>query len=201
MNIVLIHAHDLGRFCEPYGHAIPAPNLMRLAEQGVVFRHCHSASPTCAPSRGAMWTGQHPHVNGMIGLPSPRLGFTLNDYGHHMAAYLGEQGYETAIAGAQHEARAPFAPVKEHLPFEHFLNYHDNPDDPSFRWEFDPGTTVPTACEFLAREHDRPFFLTVGFLDPHRDNRDDPRIFIESFPTTEPADIDQRARYCPPWHT
>ena len=47
--------------------------------------------------------------------------------------------------------------------------------------------------------HDRPFFLSVGFLDPHRDNRDDSRIFIESQPMVEPADIDQRARYCQPW--
>lgn len=69
LNIVYIHAHDLGRYYEPMGYDIPAPNLMRLAQQGVLFRQCHASAPSCAPSRAALVTGQHPHCCGTLGLP------------------------------------------------------------------------------------------------------------------------------------
>jgi len=37
-NILDLYVHDLGRYCQPYGHAIPMPNMQRLAEQGILFR-------------------------------------------------------------------------------------------------------------------------------------------------------------------
>ena len=52
-NILYIHSHDTGRYIQPYGHAVPAPNLQRLAESGVLFRRAFSAAPTCSPSRAA----------------------------------------------------------------------------------------------------------------------------------------------------
>lgn len=194
-NIVYIHAHDMGRFCEPMGYNIPAPNLMRLARSGVLFRHCHASSPTCAPSRGALVTGQYPHSNGMMGLPSPHLRYALDDYNHHIAAYLGKQGYVTALSGVQHVARPAEGSFKDVLPYDHFLNH----DTQHPQQEFDPGQTTSRAIDFMMEERDEPFFLSVGYLDPHRDNRDDKRIFIESFPMEEPTDIDERARYCQPW--
>lgn len=193
-NIVYIHAHDLGRFCQPMGYDIPAPNLMRLAREGVLFRQCHSAAPTCAPSRAALLTGQYPHRCGMLGLPMPKLGYRLNDYSRHLAGFLKQHGYETALSGAQHEAREPQAPTRESLPYDRFLNHV-----PTAQQEFTPGLTAPAAVDFLMGQHDRPFFLSVGFLDPHRDNRDDSRIFIESQPMSEPENIDEDARYCQPW--
>ena len=33
-NILYIHSHDTGRYIQPYGHAVPTPNLQRLAEEG-----------------------------------------------------------------------------------------------------------------------------------------------------------------------
>ena len=36
-NIVYLHSHDTGRYLQPYGHAVPAPNLQKLAEEGVLF--------------------------------------------------------------------------------------------------------------------------------------------------------------------
>jgi arylsulfatase A-like enzyme len=46
-NILYIHSHDSGRYLEPYGHAVPTPNLKRLAAEGVLFRRAFSAAPTC----------------------------------------------------------------------------------------------------------------------------------------------------------
>jgi arylsulfatase A-like enzyme len=167
---------------------------MRLAQEGVLFRQCHAAAPSCAPSRASLVTGQHPHCCGMLGLPSPQLGYRLIDYSHHIAAFLKKHGYKTALAGVQHVARAPWAPKEAFLPYDRFLNH-----EPDEQQEFDRAFTVPAAVDFLNQKHEQPFFLSVGFLDPHRNNRGDNRTFIESRPRKEPADIDERARYCQPW--
>ena len=34
-NILYIHSHDTGRYIQPYGYAVPTPNLQKLAEQGI----------------------------------------------------------------------------------------------------------------------------------------------------------------------
>ncbi|TMC19313.1 MAG: sulfatase, partial [Chloroflexi bacterium] len=48
-NILYVHSHDTGRYVQPFGHAIPTPNIQRLAEQGVLFRKAFCAAPTCSP--------------------------------------------------------------------------------------------------------------------------------------------------------
>ncbi len=193
LNIIYIHAHDLGRFCEPMGYDIPAPNLMRFAKEGVLFRQCYASAPTCAPSRAALLTGQYPHCCGMLGLPSEPLGYSMNDYSRHISAFLKQQGYSTALVGAQHVAREPWAPPEDVLAYDHFLNAETRDGS------LDKPGLAASAAEFLEQEHEEPFFLSVGFFDPHRNNDGDRRTFIESRPIDEPADIDERARYCQPW--
>ena len=46
-NVLYLHSHDTGRHVQPYGHAVPTPNLQRLAEEGVLFRQAHNAAPRC----------------------------------------------------------------------------------------------------------------------------------------------------------
>lgn len=41
-NILYLHSHDTGRYVEPYGHAVPTPNLQRLAEEGEVTEEVFS---------------------------------------------------------------------------------------------------------------------------------------------------------------
>ena len=82
-NIVYLNSHDTGRLVEPYGFPAPAPNLCRLAEEGVVFREAFCAAPTCSASRAALVTGEHPHQNGLIGLV--HRGFRLRHLDHHLA--------------------------------------------------------------------------------------------------------------------
>jgi N-sulfoglucosamine sulfohydrolase len=101
-NILYIHSHDTGRYLQPYGCAVPAPNLQRLAGQGVLFRNAFSCAPTCSPSRAGLLTGQWPHQNGMIGLA--HRGFSLNDYKKHIVHTLRAAGYRSVLAGIQHVA-------------------------------------------------------------------------------------------------
>jgi arylsulfatase A-like enzyme len=44
-NILYIHSHDTGRYIQPYGHAIPTPNLQWLADQGIMFRNASVPRP------------------------------------------------------------------------------------------------------------------------------------------------------------
>lgn len=159
MNIIYFHTHDLGRFCEPYGYNIPSPNLARFAREGVLFRNAFSAAPTCSPSRAALLTGQYPHECGMFGLTNG--GWVLNDYSRHLAAFLGRNGFETAIAGCQHEVM--FNPQGyQTLPYEHKLNLDPNTA------HGDRLTTTTEAIRFLSQPRRRPFFLSVGHGYTHR---------------------------------
>ena len=99
-NILYLHCHDAGRYIEPYGHRVPAPNLQRLAEQGVMFRNAFAAAPTCSPSRAALLTGQSPHNAGMLGLA--HYGWRLDDYRQHLIHTLHQAGYTSLLCGVQH---------------------------------------------------------------------------------------------------
>lgn len=150
MNILYIHSHDTGRYIQPYGHAVPTPHLQRLAEEGVLFRQAFCAGPTCSPSRAALLTGQYPHACGMTGLA--HRGFALTDPSHHLAAFLARAGFETALAGVQHEvAHSP-----EGIRGLGYTRYLGRPDPEK------------AAAEYLDSRPAGPFFLAVGFGNTHR---------------------------------
>ena len=85
-NVLYIHSHDTGRYVQPYGHAIPTPNIQWLADQGIMFRNAFCAAPSCSGSRAALLTGEYCHTNGMMGLA--HRGFSLNDYDHQLVRLL-----------------------------------------------------------------------------------------------------------------
>lgn len=146
-NILYIHSHDTGRCIQPYGYAAPTPNLMRLAEEGVLFRNAFSGAPTCSPSRAALLTGQCAHSSGMLGLA--HRGFALSDYGRHLVSTLKAKGYLTALAGVQHEARS-----WEQIGYDRYLAA--------------PSEAHAAAASFLRNPPAEPFFLAVGFHETHR---------------------------------
>ena len=162
-NILYLHCHDAGRYVQPYGYAIPTPRIQALAEEGVLFRQAFSAAPTCSPSRASLVTGQWAHCNGMLGLA--HRGFTLSDYGRHINHTLRATGYETALSGFQHVAREPFADLKD-VGYDEFLT-----DEGSFE------AVTEGAVRFLDRSRDKPFFLSAGYIAPHRVGDDFPALF------------------------
>ncbi|HZG85412.1 sulfatase [Paenibacillus sp.] len=163
MNIVYIHSHDTGRYIQPYGHAVPTPNLMKLAEGSVVFRHAYCMGPTCSPSRAALLTGMAPHSSGMAGLA--HLGFQLNDYQQHLVQFLNRSGYETALAGIQHEA-----PDIEMIGYQRILG---NPEVDMADFEFDSITydvnNAKAAAAYIQERKgaSEPFFLSFGMFNTH----------------------------------
>jgi len=159
-NIIYIHSHDTGRYIQPYGYAVDTPHLQRLAEQGVLFRQAFCAAPTCSPSRAALLTGQSPHSVGMLGLA--HRGHRLNDYHDHIIHTLHRAGYTSALAGTQHIAHPP-----AHEKGVGVIGY-----ERLLKPEHE-GDVVDEAVKFIHESHDKPFFLTVGFVMTHRAGRDD----------------------------
>ena len=153
-NILYIHSHDTGRYLQPYGHAVPTPNLQRLAERGALFRRAYCAAPTCSPSRAALLTGQSPHSAGMLGLAN--RGFVLRDFGQHIIHRLKAAGYTTALAGIQHLTSAQYHRGAEAVGYDHILTE-------------DWSRAHIAAADFIRSQPDQPFWLTVGFFETHRE--------------------------------
>lgn len=153
-NIVYIHSHDTGRYIQPYGYAVPTPNIQKLADQGVLFRQCFTTHPTSSASRGSLLTGMYPHSNGLIGLA--HRGFKLNDINRHLIHTLHRYGYTSALAGVQHivdhEGEEPWKKIgyKEGI---------------GGTWDFNEMNRV---VNWLENAPENPFFLSVGFGETHR---------------------------------
>ena len=153
-NILYIHSHDTGRYISPYGHAVPTPNLQRLARQGALFRRAYCAAPTCSPSRAALLTGQSPHSAGMLGLAN--RGFQLGDFRQHIIHTLQGAGYTTALAGIQHVNPAARPKAAAEVGYDQVLT--------------DKHAEAHTAAvDFLRGAPETPFWLSVGFFETHRE--------------------------------
>jgi len=151
-NILYVHSHDTGRWVRPYGHSVRTPNIQRLAEEGVLFRKAFCAAPTCSGSRACLLTGQYAHSNGMVGLA--HRGFSLNDYRQHIVHTLHEHGYWSALIGEQHISKKPGV-----IGYDEVYKIPTNHTD----------DVVPVTLDLLERVSDRPFFLSVGFFETHRE--------------------------------
>ncbi|MDG4789139.1 sulfatase-like hydrolase/transferase [Micromonospora sp. WMMD1102] len=97
--------------------------------------------------------------NGVLGLTHARFGWDLLPGERHLARLLKEQGYATSLVGVQHESRVlPDEAVAGRLGFDDVRT--------GGRGE----VVADRAIDRLARfaEVDRPFYLQVGFREPHR---------------------------------
>lgn len=163
LNILYLHSHDTGRYIQPYGYRVETPRLQRLAAEGVLFRRAYCGNPTCSPSRAVLLTGMYAHANGMLGLA--HRGFAMNDYDQHLVRLLKKSGYETALAGIQHEAhRTGETPAWQVIGYDECLS--------------DATEAHTAAADFLlargkdgraAEANAAPFFLSVGFFETHRE--------------------------------
>lgn len=154
-NILYVHSHDTGRYVQPYGFAVPTPNIQKLAEQGILFRQAFCAGPTCSPSRAALLTGAYPHCVGMMGLAHKN--WSLNDYGQHVLHTLRAAGYSSTLIGFEHVIDWPKA---DRIGYDEVVQ-------PIAEAHAD--VIVPKACDFLGKvDRNKPFFLSVGMIETHR---------------------------------
>ncbi|SUZ32010.1 Arylsulfatase [Roseibaca ekhonensis] len=156
MNILLMIADDLGRMAGCYGEtAIRTPNIDALAARGTRFDMAFTSTASCSASRSVIYTGLHTHETGQYGLH--------HDHHHFMTfadvptapRLLAEAGYHTGIIGKVHVGPS------EVYPWQH----REESGTRDVGWVADRARAY-----FGDRAADRdPFFLTIGFVDPHRD--------------------------------
>lgn len=161
------------------------PNFDRFASRGVHVPDAFTCQPVCAPARSALQTGRYPTTTGVYrnAIALPRDERTL---AHHFAA----AGYDTAYVGKWHLAGYNTDPVppESRGGYQHWVAA-DVPELMSDAYDarlFDAHGTelrlpgyradayVDAAIDYLARPHDRPFFLFCSITEPHHQNsRDD----------------------------
>lgn len=125
-----------------YGNdAIRTPNIDRLAGSGLLVRRAFLTTSQCSPSRISMLTGKYPHSTGAEDLHMP-----LPEGAVILPALLQRRGYFTGSMKKQH--------------------YGGEVAERQFQWYGE--RTAADFPAFLDATGDRPFFLWVGFTDPHR---------------------------------
>lgn len=156
MNILLMIADDLGRMAGCYGEpAIRTPNIDRLAAQGTRFDMAFTSTASCSASRSVIFTGLHTHETGQYGLHHDHHHFTTFTDVPTAPALFNAGGWHTGIIGKVHVGPAGVYPWTSR-------------EESGTR---DLGWVAGRARAYFAdRKADtRPFFLTIGFVDPHRD--------------------------------
>jgi len=111
-NIIYILVDDLGygdvnfglseisEFSNPYVHT---PNLAKLAQESLVFRHHYSASPVCSPSRAGLLTGRTPTRHNInLYIRDHRDDNKIFLSGKAIAEVMQRAGYQTATFGKWH---------------------------------------------------------------------------------------------------
>lgn len=156
-NVLLLIADDLGKQLSTYGaKTIQTPNIDQLASQGTRFDYAFASTASCSGSRSVIYTGLHTHQNGQYGLASHRHHFVTFDHVETAPQLLRQTGYRTGILGKIHVGPDAVYPWEER-------------QESTTR---DVAVIADQATAFFQKSQadTRPFFLTVGFHDPHRDN-------------------------------
>jgi N-sulfoglucosamine sulfohydrolase len=132
--------------------AIDTPNIDRLAREGLRFTRGFAPSPSCSPSRSAILTGESPHETGTSRFRSP-----MPPAQKTILEYLKSANYYTGAFKKVHQGAEFWS-----------------------RWDF-KGLHKPIRTFFEARPKDRPFYLHIGYHDPHR-----PYLPGERYPEKNP---------------
>jgi N-sulfoglucosamine sulfohydrolase len=156
-NILLLIADDHSPIAGCYGNSkIRTPNLDRLAASGTRFTHAYCTTPSCSASRSAILTGLHNHANGQFGHAHLPHNFHTHPDVQSIPRLLRAQGFATGVIGKLHVI------PPEVYPFE-YVSPGGEAGGARDVWGM-----AEKAREFLAGNKDRPFYLHVGYADPHR---------------------------------
>ncbi|MBI5865912.1 MAG: sulfatase-like hydrolase/transferase [Planctomycetes bacterium] len=177
-NIIFILTDDQAcRAISTEGNkVVQTPNLQRLADEGTYFSRAYVPLPQCAPSRGAMMTGRYPHERG----PISNVDGGLKPDSLTLGSLLKQAGYRCGMIGKWHLGDPRGG---SHFGFDDFWAYAElkaTPRDEKYtrpvfvangveqrheRWLGDVATDY--ALEFISQDDSRPFFLWLGFHEPH----------------------------------
>jgi arylsulfatase A-like enzyme len=201
-NILFIMSDDhAANAIGAYGSVINrTPNIDRIANEGMRLDHCYVTNSICTPSRAAILTGTHNHINRVT-----TLNASIDNRMPNVAKHLQQGGYETAIVGKWHlgEGRA-------HCPtgfdFWSVLPGQGNYHEPTFHEMgevimeegYVTDVTTDKSLQWLdQRDHEKPFFLMCHHKAPHRpwDPKEEHRkLYTEEFEIPDSFDDDYANR-------
>ena len=193
-NLLIVMADQLAaQFLPCYGHPlVHAPNLQKLADEGVVFDAAYTNSPLCAPSRFVMMSGRLP---AQIGAWDNAVEFQseIPTFAHYLAA----EGYHCCLSGKMHFVGADqlhgYAQRLTTDVYPADFTWHPEWDSPGKRLDWYHNMEVVTKAGeclssmyldyddetvFQARRYlferarnagddAQPFMLTVSMIQPH----------------------------------
>ena len=188
-NVLLLIVDDLNTWLledrARYAGKVVAPNIQRLAEQGVLFHNAYTASPVCSPSRTAFLSGVAPWKSGvsrngvrvgdsdvLLGVPS--LFKTFHDRGYWIAKFgKVSHGYDTGVsydASMNHKRTppppgAPLNGIARNASGK--ITERDWGATHLDEREMSDTRLADAAIAALERKHDRPFFISCGLFHPH----------------------------------
>jgi N-sulfoglucosamine sulfohydrolase len=155
-NVLLIISDDQGLDLGVYGNTVVrTPNIDELAARGTLFTRAFATVSSCSPSRSVLLTGLYSHSNGMYGLAHDIHNQHLLPWVQTLPHVLKASGYRTGLVGKKH-----LLPDKS-FPFDAELA----PERPGNR---DVAFMAAEAARFMSADSEKPFFLVVGYSDPHR---------------------------------
>ena len=172
------------------------PNIDKLASRGTLFTNAHCQAPICGPSRASLLSGRYPHETGVYNQPKGGNALSNDSilfHGQLLPQYFAHNGYSTygvgkITHGYEQEAVFQFAgsrgnsgpkPEGPKAPNDVRFHYRPNYDLPYTGTQTDWGAfpdrndqmpdhqTASWIIPHLEKEHDKPFFMAVGFHRPH----------------------------------
>ena len=184
VNILMISVDDLNDFIGAMGNpdAI-TPNLDRLAKRGVIFTNAHCQAPLCGPSRASILTGLRPSSTGIYGMITDnniKMASPLTLKSKNLPQYFKDSGYKILGVGKVFHQHFPDSLLDVDGGASEYGPYSPT----KFKWQKkgtdtdwgafpktdeempDEHATVWTV-EQLNKDHEKPFFLSVGFIRPH----------------------------------
>ncbi|TCC88614.1 DUF4976 domain-containing protein [Pedobacter frigiditerrae] len=147
---------------------LQTPNMDRIAKEGVRFRNAFVTLSLCSPSRASMLTGQYNHINGIVNNYQP-----FTDSVNTLPALLRTAGYKTALIGKWHMGSQKGKRPGYDYSASYIAHgkYYDCPfevdgvSEPTKGWIDDVATDY--AIDFIKKNKDHPFALTLAFKAPH----------------------------------
>ena len=156
-NVLLLIADDWSPLAGCYGSpVIETPHVDAVAGRATRFTNAFCTTPSCAASRANILTGHYSHTHGQYGHCHGIHNFHTAASMPSMPKALGGAGYATGIVGKLH------VQPESVYPWTHDLQ--KVPGGPR-----NVPQMAAAATQFLADIGPRPFYLHMGFTDPHRD--------------------------------
>lgn len=181
-NIIVIMTDD-----QPYLTVNDMPIVRNtLIPNGVSFPNAVATTPLCCPSRTSILTGEYAHNTQVYTNKAPNGGATIFDDTDTIGVWMKNAGYSTAYLGKylnDYEQLKPYGVVppgwdewdvfvkkaSEYLYYFNFSLSEDGKivDYPKKKFNYSTDVITQKAVDYINDQKENPFFLVVGYYNPH----------------------------------